>query len=92
MLVALPGPETTLRRTLACAVSRAMTASTVLPKQDTMPKDVLKAVESLPNTRIHTSEGGGLIIGEQDGKPVPLVKLVEQALLGNAALPFLAAL
>jgi hypothetical protein len=68
------------------AVARAMAESTVLAKQDTMPEDVLKAIESLPNIRIHVSDGGGLILGELDGKPVPLVKIVEQALLTNAAL------
>jgi hypothetical protein len=68
------------------AVARAMAESTVLAKQDTMPEDVLKAIETLPNTRIHVSDGGGLILGEQDGKPVPLGRLVEQALLTNPAL------
>lgn len=68
------------------AVARAMAESTVLAKQDTTPEDVLKAIESLPNTRIHVSDGGGLILGEQDGQPVPLGKLVEQALLTNAPL------
>jgi hypothetical protein len=68
------------------AVSRAMAASNVLPKQDTTPEDVLKAVEGLPNTRLHVNEGGGLIVGEQNAQPVPLVKLVEQALLTNKAL------
>lgn len=68
------------------AISRAMAESKVLAKQDTMPEDVLNAVEGLPDTRLHVSEGGGLIVGEQNAKPVPLVNLVEQALLTNKSL------
>ena len=68
------------------AVSRAMAVSSVLAKQNTAPEAVLEAIESLPNTKLHVSSGGGVLVGERGGKPVDLVKLVEEALLTNPGL------
>jgi len=66
-------------------ILRQLPTSAVKAKQDATPEEILRAIEALPDIKLHRS--GGTLVGETgDGKTLNLVQLTERALLATPAL------
>jgi hypothetical protein len=66
-------------------ILRQLPTSAVKAKQDATPEEILRAIEALPDIKLHRS--GGTLVGETgDGKTLNLVQLTERALLAAPAL------
>jgi hypothetical protein len=66
-------------------ILRLLPTSAVKPKQDATPEEILRAIEALPEMKLHRS--GGNLVGETaDGKKLSFIQVIERALLASPAL------
>lgn len=66
-------------------IMRLLPTSDVKAKQETTAEEILRAIEALPDIKLHRS--GGSLAGETaDDKKVSFIQLIERALLATPAL------
>lgn len=66
-------------------IMRLLPTSEVRAKQEATPEEILRAIEALPQIKLHHS--GGTLAGETaDGKKLSFIQLIERALLATPAL------
>ncbi len=77
--------EQNKRAILRGNIMRLLPTSEVKAKQDATPEEILRAIEALPQIKLHHS--GGTLAGETaDGKKLSFIQLIERALLATPAL------